>query len=98
MMTGLPCGDGRDGQGAAHAVIAAVKVEHVNLFRIGENPVFAIEHDGVAFDAVPERAHDLQMFLRLLIARIVLDQLIVAPVGRLVFRPRATAFQAILPW
>src|SRR5260221_11616109 len=89
---------GQRGQRAADAVVFALEVKQMHLFRMAENALFAVKYDGVGLDAVPERAADTKMLLRALVAHVVLDHLLVAVVCRLVLRNReVTAFQAMRP-
>src|SRR6202030_2479777 len=71
-----------------HAIIFTFEIQNMHLFRNAEDALFAVEHDGVGLDAVPQSATDAQMLLRALIAYVVLDHLLVAVVCCLVLRAR----------
>ena len=76
------------GQWSAHIIVAAAEIDDMDLVRIAEPAGVAIENYGIALDAVPQRHGDMQVLLRLIVARVVLDHLLVAPVRRFVLGAR----------
>ena len=73
----------RHGERPARAEKAALMVEAMDLFRMGEQPARLVLDDRIVLPAIPMPEHDLHKLVGPIVAQVVLDYLLAAHVLRL---------------